>query len=286
MFKKTSNPLYKLAKDYLLSVTQNVADCGLSRVGRLTHNFSKSRREGTVMKRKVFAVMTMATVLAACDGAKESGKVPLDSEMQKVSYSFGVDLGKRIGENMELDIAAFSAGVGAGIGGGETALTEEEMMATLQGYQQKKMAEMEAEAGMKAETNTQESEAFLAANAGKDGVLTVESGLQYKVLEAGEGAKPSADDVVEVHYRGTLIDGTEFDSSYARGESITFPVNGVIQGWTEALQLMPVGSKWELYIPSDLAYGPGGTQGAIGPNQALIFEVELLSIVDESADEG
>lgn len=238
------------------------------------------------MKRKVFAVMTMATVLAACDGAKESGKVPLDSEMQKVSYSFGVDLGKRIGENMELDIAAFSAGVGAGIGGGETALTEEEMMATLQGYQQKKMAEMEAEAGMKAETNTQESEAFLAANAGKDGVLTVESGLQYKVLEAGEGAKPSADDVVEVHYRGTLIDGTEFDSSYARGESITFPVNGVIQGWTEALQLMPVGSKWELYIPSDLAYGPGGTQGAIGPNQALIFEVELLSIVDESADEG
>lgn len=236
------------------------------------------------MKRKVFAVMTMAAVLAACDGTKEADTVALDSEMQKVSYSFGVDLGKRIGENMELDVAAFSAGVSAGIEGGETALTEEEMMATLQGYQQKKMAEMQAEAGKQAEKNQQESEAFLAENAGKEGVVALESGLQYKVLEASEGAKPGADDVVEVHYRGTLIDGTEFDSSYARGESITFPVNGVIAGWTEALQLMPVGSKWELYIPSDLAYGPGGTQGAIGPNQALVFEVELLGIADQASE--
>ena len=237
------------------------------------------------MKRKVFAVMTMASVLAACDGAKESGKVALDSEMQKVSYSFGVDLGKRIGENMELDVAAFSAGVSAGIDGGETALSEEEMMTVLQSYQQRKMAEMQAEAGVQAEKNKQESEAFLAENASKEGVITLESGLQYKVLEAGEGEKPAADDEVEVHYRGTLIDGTEFDSSYARGESITFPINGVIAGWTEALQLMPVGSKWELYIPSDLAYGPGGTQGAIGPNQALIFQVELLSIADQSGGE-
>ncbi len=238
------------------------------------------------MKRKVFAVMTMATVLAACDGAKEPAAVALDTEMQKVSYSFGVDLGKRIGENMELDVAAFSAGVSAGIDGGDTALSEEEMMATLQSYQQKKMAEMQAEAEMTAEANKKASDAFLAANSSKEGVVTVESGLQYKILEAGDGAKPGADDVVEVHYRGTLIDGTEFDSSYARGESITFPVNGVIQGWTEALQLMPVGSKWELYIPSDLAYGPGGTQGAIGPNQALIFEVELLSIAEPAGDNG
>lgn len=238
------------------------------------------------MKRKVFAVMTMGAVLAACDGAKESDKLVLDSEMQKVSYSFGVDLGKRIGENMDLDVAAFSAGVSAGIDGGETALTEEEMMATLQGYQQKKMAEMQAEAGKQAEKNKAESEAFLAENAAKEGVVALESGLQYKVLEAGDGAKPSAADVVEVHYRGTLIDGTEFDSSYARGESITFPVNGVIEGWTEALQLMPVGSKWELYIPSDLAYGPGGTQGAIGPNQALVFEVELLGIAESADKEG
>ncbi|WP_372749563.1 FKBP-type peptidyl-prolyl cis-trans isomerase [Litorivivens sp.] len=240
------------------------------------------------MKRKVFAVATLATVLAACDGkdASAPAEVKLDSEMQKVSYSFGVDLGKRIGQNMELDVAAFSAGVSDGIDGGELKMSEEDMMATLQGYQQKKMAEMQAQAEQDAEKNRVASEAYLAENAKKDGVVTLESGLQYKVIDNGDGAKPAADDVVEVHYRGTLIDGTEFDSSYARGESITFPVNGVIAGWTEALQLMPVGSKWELYIPSDLAYGPGGTQGAIGPNQALIFEVELLGIEKEEGSEG
>ncbi|MAY35510.1 MAG: hypothetical protein CMN84_05340 [Spongiibacteraceae bacterium] len=238
------------------------------------------------MKRKVFAVMSMAAIVAACDGAKNPSEAKLDSEMEKVSYSFGVDLGKRIGENMELDVAAFSAGVSDGIEGGELQMSEEDMMATLQGYQQKKMAEMQAEAEQEATLNQQASEAFLAANAEKDGVVVLDSGLQYKVLEAGEGAKPAADDTVEVHYRGTLIDGTEFDSSYARGESITFPVGGVIAGWTEALQLMPVGSKWELYIPSDLAYGPGGTQGVIGPNQALVFEVELLGIEEDGGEEG
>lgn len=235
------------------------------------------------MKRKVFAVVTMSTLLVACGGAGESDKVELKSEMQKVSYSFGVDLGKRIGENMELDVAAFSAGVSDGIGGGETRMSEEDMMAALQSYQQKKMEEMQAETAEQAARNKEESDAFLKDNAAKEGVVSLESGLQYKVLEAGDGAKPSADDVVEVHYRGTLIDGTEFDSSYARGESITFPVNGVIEGWTEALQLMPVGSKWQLFIPSDLAYGPGGTQGPIGPNQALVFDVELLGIVEEEA---
>ena len=238
------------------------------------------------MKRKVFAVMSMAAIVAACDGAKNPSEATLDSEMEKVSYSFGVDLGKRIGENMELDVAAFSTGVSDGIEGGELQMSEEDMMATLQGYQQKKMAEMQAEAEQEATLNQQASEAFLAANAEKDGVVVLDSGLQYKVLEAGEGAKPAADDTVEVHYRGTLIDGTEFDSSYARGESITFPVGGVIAGWTEALQLMPVGSKWELYIPSDLAYGPGGTQGVIGPNQALVFEVELLGIEEDGGEEG
>ena len=233
------------------------------------------------MKRKVFAVMTMSAVLVACGGAGESGKVELESEMQKVSYSFGVDLGKRIGENMELDVAAFSAGVSDGIGGNETRLSEEDMMAVLQAYQQRKMEEMQAETAEQAARNKEESDAFLKDNAAKEGVVSLDSGLQYKVLEEGDGAKPKAEDVVEVHYRGTLIDGTEFDSSYARGESITFPVNGVIEGWTEALQLMPVGSKWQLFIPSDLAYGPGGTQGPIGPNQALIFDVELLGIVEE-----
>ncbi|HSB96405.1 MAG TPA: FKBP-type peptidyl-prolyl cis-trans isomerase, partial [Spongiibacteraceae bacterium] len=128
------------------------------------------------------------------------------------------------------------------------------------------------------EKNKAASEAYLAENAKKDGVKTTASGLQYKVETEGKGAKPKATDTVEVNYRGTLVDGTEFDSSYKRGQTVTFPVNGVIPGWSEALQLMTVGSKYQLYIPSDLAYGPGGTGGAIGPNQALVFEVELVDI--------
>ena len=126
-------------------------------------------------------------------------------------------------------------------------------------------------------------EEFLAANAKKDGIKTTESGLQYKIEKEGTGAIPADTSVVRVHYKGTLIDGTEFDSSYKRGEPTEFPVNRVIKGWTEALQLMPVGSKWTLYIPSNLAYGPQGARGAIGPNETLIFEVELIDIVDPNA---
>ena len=129
---------------------------------------------------------------------------------------------------------------------------------------------------MVAEANKKEGEEFLASNKTKEGVVTTASGLQYKVITAGTGPSPKASDKVSVHYRGTLIDGTEFDSSYRRGEPVSFPVKGVIAGWTEALQLMKEGAKWELYIPSELAYGPGGTGGPIGPNATLIFEVELL----------
>jgi FKBP-type peptidyl-prolyl cis-trans isomerase FklB len=128
------------------------------------------------------------------------------------------------------------------------------------------------------ETNKKEGEAFLAANKTKEGVVTLPSGLQYKVLKAGTGPKPSANDSVVCNYRGTLLDNTEFDSSYKRGQPATFPVGKVIKGWTEALQLMPVGSKWQLFIPSELAYGPRGAGPDIGPNATLIFEVELLSI--------
>ena len=133
------------------------------------------------------------------------------------------------------------------------------------------------------DANKKEGEAFLAANKGKDGVVTLPSGLQYKILTAGTGPKPTASDSVVCNYRGTLINGTEFDSSYKRGQPATFPVTGVIKGWTEALQLMPVGSKWQLFIPSDLAYGERGAGADIGPNSTLIFEVELLSIEDKSA---
>jgi len=136
-----------------------------------------------------------------------------------------------------------------------------------------------------AATNKQEGEAFLAANKTKEGVVTLPSGLQYKILTQGTGPKPTASDSVVCNYRGTLISGTEFDSSYKRGEPATFPVSGVIKGWTEALQLMPVGSKWQLFIPSDLAYGERSPAPEIGPDSTLIFEVELLSIQNKSADQ-
>ncbi|HMC32030.1 MAG TPA: FKBP-type peptidyl-prolyl cis-trans isomerase, partial [Candidatus Angelobacter sp.] len=136
------------------------------------------------------------------------------------------------------------------------------------------------------ENNKKEGDAFLAANKTKPGVVTLPSGLQYKIVKAGTGPKPAATDTVVCNYRGTLIDGKEFDSSYKRGEPATFPVSGVIKGWTEALQLMPVGSKWELYIPPDLAYGARGAGADIGPNATLLFEVELLSIQGKEAPQG
>ena len=147
----------------------------------------------------------------------------------------------------------------------------------------------EGEGGLAAEAalgdaNQVASVAYLEENAAREGVVVTETGLQYEILEAGEGAKPGAEDMVEVHYRGTLADGTEFDSSYGRGEPVTFGVNQVIPGWTEALQMMPVGSKWKLAIPSDLAYGAGGAGQVIGPNQALVFEVELLSIPSQAEE--
>jgi FKBP-type peptidyl-prolyl cis-trans isomerase len=158
------------------------------------------------------------------------------------------------------------------------ALTDEEVGAGMQQLQKTHTERMQAEQKVAADKNLADGEAFLKENATKEGVVTTESGLQYKIITAGEGPKPGAEDVVKVHYRGTLLDGTEFDSSYKRNEPVTFPVGGVIPGWVEALQLMPVGSKWELYIPSGLAYGPGGAGGQIGPNSTLKFEVELLSI--------
>ena len=157
-------------------------------------------------------------------------------------------------------------------------MTEDEIKTTIQAFGQKLMAKREQEQKVAADKNKTASDAFLAENGKKDGVKTTASGLQYKVITEGKGDKPKADDTVEVNYKGTLIDGTEFDSSYKHGQSVTFPVNGVIPGWTEALQLMPVGSKYQIFIPSDLAYGPGGTGGVIGPNQALVFEVELVDI--------
>ncbi|MDG0969542.1 MAG: FKBP-type peptidyl-prolyl cis-trans isomerase [Porticoccaceae bacterium] len=207
----------------------------------------------------------------------------LTTQAQKISYLMGLDNGNNIlSMQIEFDADAFQSGLKNALNGEDPQLTEEQITATIQQFEvsmKEKQAAMQAEqellASAQSETNAAEGTTFLAENAGLEGVKTTESGLQYKVLTAGEGPKPTVDSTVEVHYAGRLLDGTEFDSSIKRGVPAQFGVTQVIAGWTEALQLMPEGSKWELYIPANLAYGPGGT-GPIGPNATLIFEVELL----------
>jgi len=182
-------------------------------------------------------------------------------------------------QSVDIDPDIFEKGLKDAMSGGKTLITEEEARAALMELQTEVRAKQEEKTKLALENNKKEGEAFLAANKSKEGVVTLPSGLQYKILKQGTGPKPTAGDTVECNYRGTLINGTEFDSSYKRGQPATFPVSGVIKGWTEALQLMPVGSKWQLFIPSNLAYGERGTPGGeIGPNATLIFEVELLSI--------
>ena len=236
------------------------------------------------MKHKLLLAAALGAALVGCNQQQSEPEADmpmvLETDEQRVSYGMGIGLGQRIKqETFSIDIDAFSQGVRDAVAGGEQLMTQEEIMAQMQDFQQKQIAKQQEEIAKLGETNKAEGEAFLAENGKKDGVITLESGLQYSVVEAGDGAKPSAEDEVEVHYAGTLLDGTEFDSSYKRGSTVSFPVNGVIPGWTEALQLMTVGSKWKLFIPSDLAYGPGGTGGGpIGPNQTLLFDVELVSI--------
>ena len=204
--------------------------------------------------------------------AKTAAPVTLTTTKDKFSYALGMDLGERLRRaSAEVDTALLLRGLKDALAGEKTLLTDDEARATMN--EESMILRKQRE-----EANKQEGEAFLAANKTKEGVVTLPSGLQYKILQAGTGPKPTATDSVVCNYRGTLIDGKEFDSSYKRGQPATFPVSGVIKGWTEALQLMPVGSKWQLFIPSDLAYGPRGQGRDIGPNAALIFEVELLSI--------
>jgi FKBP-type peptidyl-prolyl cis-trans isomerase FklB len=179
---------------------------------------------------------------------------------------------------VELDSKALAAGIADGLSGAKPALSEDEIRKVLADFQTQMRNRAAAVAQKTADDNKKKGEAFLADNKKQKGVVVLPSGLQYKVIKEGKGAKPKATDTVSVHYRGTLTDGTEFDSSIKRGEPAEFPVNQVIKGWTEALQLMPVGSKWQLVIPSDLAYGPQGAGAEIGPNSTLVFDVELLEI--------
>jgi FKBP-type peptidyl-prolyl cis-trans isomerase FklB len=207
------------------------------------------------------------------------------TQKDKVSYAIGMNIGSTLHrQSMDIDPNILLQGLKDAMAGGKTLLSEEEARATLtelQNDMRKKQQEKMQQAG---EANKKEGDAFLAANKAKEGVVTLPSGLQYKVLTSGKGPKATATDSVVCNYKGTLIDGKEFDSSYKRGQPATFPVSGVIKGWTEALQLMPVGSKWQLVVPSDLAYGERGQGGDIGPNATLIFEVELLSIQPKDKD--
>ncbi len=202
----------------------------------------------------------------------------LKTDKDKLSYALGMNFGESFRkQGLELDPAVFAKALAESFNGGKTAMTDEEMKTLLTAAAQeirKKQAAQQAEKGAAAQ---KEGEAFLAANKTKEGVVTLSSGLQYKILNAGTGEKPTLDDTVICNYKGTLINGTEFDASNKHGGPATFPVKGVIAGWTEALQLMPAGSKWQLFVPSNLAYGPQGP-GDIGPNATLIFEVELVSI--------
>jgi len=171
------------------------------------------------------------------------------------------------------------------VSGEETRLTQEEALAEREAFMQRRQQQMQAQQQQEAQANSEAGEAFLAQNADRDGVMVTDSGLQYRVIEEGEGDSPAAEDRVTVHYKGTLIDGTQFDSSYDRGEPATFALNQVIPGWTEGLQLMSEGAKYEFFIPSELAYGEQGRPGPIGPNATLIFEVELLEVADSASQE-
>jgi FKBP-type peptidyl-prolyl cis-trans isomerase FklB len=222
--------------------------------------------------------------------SKTAPAYTLKTQKEKASYAVGINIGtgmKRQG--LPVDPALVARGLRDAMAGGKTLMTQDEIKAALQqlqgdmmAKQQAMMKEQQEKAHAAGEVNRKEGDTFLAANKTKEGVTTLPDGLQYKILKEGTGPKPTATDTVTVNYRGTLINGKEFDSSYKGGQPVSFPVNGVIKGWTEALQLMPVGSKWQLFIPPDLAYGdsprPGGD---IAPGDTLIFEVELLSIGEQ-----
>jgi FKBP-type peptidyl-prolyl cis-trans isomerase FklB len=203
----------------------------------------------------------------------------LETLQQKASYSFGVDFAKRLKQQgIDLDIPALTRGITDAASGNALAFEEGEMTQVKAEYTQKLRAELMQQQQELAAKNLEAGKQFLAENAKKEGVVTLESGLQYKVIKNGDGPSPQAEDTVTTHYRGTLIDGREFDSSYKRGQPASFPVKGVIKGWTQALLMMKVGDKWELYVPPELAYGAQQRGEVIEPNSTLLFEIELLEI--------
>lgn len=223
------------------------------------------------------AALAALLVLSACSQPQAS----LDTDDQKASYAYGLDVGNNFSPAADLlDVAAFVQGFRDALNEAEPALDQAEIAQVMQSFSERVRESQMAQREVQAETNQAEGAAYLEENSAREGVSTTDSGLQYEVLEAADGSMPGPDDQVRIHYRGTLIDGTEFDSSYSRGEPAVFGVGGVIPGFSEGLQLMPVGSKYRFVIPSDLGYGAQGTGGDIGPDATLIFEVEMLEIVE------
>ncbi len=228
---------------------------------------------------KLIPVLLVCMVLAS-NHVLAGEKMELNTQKDKLSYAIGMDMGSRMKKNaIDIDLDLVMRGLKDGFSANKSLMTDEEVKTVLMDIQKDLQAKQLEQRKALGEKNKKEGEAFLAENRKKEGVKALPSGLLYKVLSEGKGEIPKATDTVKVNYRGTLIDGTEFDSSYKRGQPATFPVNGVIKGWTEALQLMKPGATWQLFIPSDLAYGDRGAPGGlIGPNAALIFEVELIMV--------
>ncbi len=216
--------------------------------------------------------------LAACQqGPKD---VKLESQNDKVSYAIGLDIGRNFErQGLEVNPDIIAAGMRDALTKAEPKMTDEEMRETMMAFRQEMIAKQTQKAEEASSGNKEAGQKFLEENKTKEGVKTTESGLQYKVLTEGKGKSPGAEDQVKVHYEGKLLDGTVFDSSYKRGEPAVFPVNGLIPGWTEALQLMKPGAKWELYIPADLAYGDRGAGPQIPPGSTLIFTTELIEVM-------
>lgn len=220
----------------------------------------------------------------ADDAPAVAAKGGLKTEKEQVSYVIGMQIGDSLkGAKDEVDLDTLFKAVRSTLDGKEPLLTQEEAMQVMQAFSTRMQAKQMAEFEQSGKENAEQGERFLAENAGKEGVQTTASGLQYQVLSEGSGAKPKAGDTVRVHYKGTLLDGETFDDSYARGEPVEFALSQVVPGWQEGLQLMPVGSKYKLWIPGKLGYGEQGTPGGpIGPNATLVFEVELLDIVNSA----
>jgi FKBP-type peptidyl-prolyl cis-trans isomerase FklB len=228
------------------------------------------------MKIKVITALVLSSALSSAIAADA---IPLTTDIDKLSYSIGTDLGKNLKkQDISINPAALAKGIEDGINGGTLLLTDQQMKDVLTTFQKNLMAKRSALFDKKAQENKAPGEAFLAQNKGKPGVVTLPSGLQYKIITAGTGDKPGKEDTVEVEYTGRLINGEVFDTTEKAGKPISFKLSQVIPGWTEALQLMPAGSTWELYIPAQLAYGTRNVGGPIGPNETLVFNVHLISI--------